>query len=31
VVERNVDEAVLKLQSMDVVDGDIARIRVEMF
>ncbi|MBT7541787.1 MAG: ACT domain-containing protein, partial [Gammaproteobacteria bacterium] len=31
VVERNVDEAVLKLQSMDVVDRDIARIRVEMF
>ena len=27
----NVDEAIVKLQSMDVVDGDITRIRVEKF
>ena len=31
VIERNVDEAIVKLQSMDVVDGDITRIRVEKF
>jgi len=31
VVERNIDEAILRLEAMDVVDGEIARIRVEMF
>ena len=31
VIERNIDDAIIKLESMDVVDGGIARIRVEMF
>ena len=31
VIEHNIDEAIVKLESMDVVDGEIARIRVEMF